>query len=476
MSAKRALIVDDSRSARVILGRMLETHGLVVDTVESGEQALDYLRSAHPDVVFMDHLMPGMDGFEATRAIKANERTADIPVMMYTSQDGEIYLQQARKIGAKGVLSKTLKTGDVSRALYDLHLLADRREATGKLEQLPRPIAAPAANAAVADVPPTKPPPPVPPTAVADRDWRALQVLLTEKHSELQQQSQANWDAMSARLSDKLRDQIRAMQAVAPAVGEEEKGRGWFAAALVMVALLPTAVMGWLFWQAMNDNRAQLQESTARLAMVVTEQQTQIEQLRAELRRRDELSPGPSADTSEAPIVVAYGEVALAGARVDRLRALVGRLQSEGFRGKVVVTSHIGDFCLTGNPTTGYSLAQATLSARRCDLIGNPFEDTQSSNAAPAQSQAFAQWVAAVNAAPNGNVRIEVQAQGRRPSVAYPAQSDRLTAGEWNEVASRNNRVEFAVVAQPASEKSSVKMPEQSERPSSAGPTAPVSG
>ncbi|HTE42194.1 MAG TPA: response regulator, partial [Steroidobacteraceae bacterium] len=291
MSAKRALIVDDSRSARVILSRMLETHGLEVDTVESGEQALDYLRSAHPDVVFMDHLMPGMDGFEAVRAIKADRRIADIPVMMYTSQDGEIYLQQARKLGANGVLSKTLKPSDVSRALYELHLLADRREATGTLEQIPRAPLPPAANVSihVAPPPPKAPPPPVTPTAVADRDWRALQVLLTEKHAELQQQSQANWDAMAARLSDRLREQIRSTHVMPPA--EEAGGRGWFAAALVIVALLPTAVIGWLFWRALDDNRAQLQDSTARLAMVVTEQQTQIEQLRAELRKREDMSP-----------------------------------------------------------------------------------------------------------------------------------------------------------------------------------------
>ena len=113
--SKRALIVDDSRSARVILSRMLEGYGLQVDASESAEHALEFLRQARPDVIFMDHLMPGMDGFQAIQAIKGNPDTATIPVVMYTSQEGELYVSQARALGAVGVLPKTVKHADVSR-------------------------------------------------------------------------------------------------------------------------------------------------------------------------------------------------------------------------------------------------------------------------------------------------------------------------------------------------------------------------
>ena len=84
MSAKRALVVDDSKSARVVLSRMLEKYGIAVDTADSAESALDYLERERPDVVFMDHLMPGMDGLQAVKIIKANPATATIPIMMYT--------------------------------------------------------------------------------------------------------------------------------------------------------------------------------------------------------------------------------------------------------------------------------------------------------------------------------------------------------------------------------------------------------
>ena len=63
MSSKRALVVDDSKSARAFLARILERHEIEVDAAESAEAAIEYLTRNKPDVIFMDHLMPGMDFF-----------------------------------------------------------------------------------------------------------------------------------------------------------------------------------------------------------------------------------------------------------------------------------------------------------------------------------------------------------------------------------------------------------------------------
>src|ERR1700758_2527531 len=147
MGAKRALIVDDAKAARLFLARVLENYDIDVDSAENAEAAIDYLGSNRPDVIFMDHLMPGMDGFQAVQAIKNNPLTATIPIMMYTSQEGELYLGQARALGAVGVLPKQIKPTDVSKVLYQLHLLADRRsEFQGSFRALNVPAAgAPAA-------------------------------------------------------------------------------------------------------------------------------------------------------------------------------------------------------------------------------------------------------------------------------------------------------------------------------------------
>jgi len=91
MAIKRALVVDDSRSARLALRRLLEKQSLAVSEAESGEIALDMPQSAAVDVVFMDHTMPGMEGLEAVAAIKAHPATAAIPVMMYTTGQGEFF-------------------------------------------------------------------------------------------------------------------------------------------------------------------------------------------------------------------------------------------------------------------------------------------------------------------------------------------------------------------------------------------------
>jgi CheY-like chemotaxis protein len=129
MGATRALIVDDSKSARVFLARALEKYDIDVDNAESAEAAIEYLSHNHPDVIFLDHLMPGMDGLQAVQAIKNDPRTATIPIMMYTSQEGELFLGQARALGAVGVLPKQIRPTDVSKVLYQLHLVPDRRTA-----------------------------------------------------------------------------------------------------------------------------------------------------------------------------------------------------------------------------------------------------------------------------------------------------------------------------------------------------------
>ncbi|VAW75665.1 hypothetical protein MNBD_GAMMA14-598, partial [hydrothermal vent metagenome] len=132
---KRALVVDDSKSARLVLRRMLEKYGLIVDTVESAPEALEFLISNRPDAIFMDHMMPGMDGFEAVRAIKDNPQTATIPVMMYTSKGGDLYIGQARALGAVGVLPKTVAPAELFESLKRIGLINERRSSDDSDQQ-----------------------------------------------------------------------------------------------------------------------------------------------------------------------------------------------------------------------------------------------------------------------------------------------------------------------------------------------------
>src|SRR6202046_106790 len=197
MGQKRALVVDDSKSAPVILSRMLEEYDIGVDIAESAEQAIEYLKHDRPDAIFMDHLMPGMDGLQAVQTIKSNPQTAMIPIMMYTSQEGGLYVGQARALGAMGVLPKQVRPVDVSKVLYELHLLPDRRD-------MAEPALAPVelVGGKPVEVLPTKRVPPA-----ASTDWgRRVETVVKEQPVALRRFIVASLDSFASRIVSDVRD------------------------------------------------------------------------------------------------------------------------------------------------------------------------------------------------------------------------------------------------------------------------------
>ncbi|MBI4514533.1 MAG: response regulator [Deltaproteobacteria bacterium] len=125
MSSKRALVVDDSKSVLIMLRRMLEQNRLAVDTAESAEEALRYLQNKKPDLILMDHILPGMNGLDATKAIADNPATASIPVIIHSSKDGEQFVKQAQSYGAACILAKPAKPDSLTRVLQSLKLIPD---------------------------------------------------------------------------------------------------------------------------------------------------------------------------------------------------------------------------------------------------------------------------------------------------------------------------------------------------------------
>jgi CheY-like chemotaxis protein len=475
-TGKRALIVDDSRSARVILSRMLEQHGMAVDTAESAEQALEYLHQQRPDVIFMDHLMPGMDGFQAVQAIKADPQTATIPLMMYTSQEGELYVSQARALGAVGVLPKTVRPVDVSRVLYQLHLLPDRRQDRSALfeERAARAAAAAAAASGGGTPAPAESPAhavggePVDLTATGAGTWAVPTAALTEMQGRMQQSvSQlvrdqlaeqrrfmlATFEAFARRMSSEIKDGVaKAAPPPAEPVLPPPPPTPWWPMVLTgLLAVVPAAILGFLYWQSQQaqaglardlaaaEARAASAEATSRMALssLPTGGPAGLNSLGAQ-------SPGATGGGPVAVEYVPYGEAPLANARLERLRTVAETLQDQQFRGRIVVESFIGDFCLSGNATEGFTVAEAALPTQKCDLVGNPYEDALSP--AQRQSVAFANFALILAQRTAGAITVETVTAGRRNPVEYPEQREGSTAGEWNAVAAQNNRVEFHVV------------------------------
>lgn len=104
--SKTALVVDDSKSARFAIRKFLEGFNYKVDTAESAYDAYKQLAYALPEVIFLDHIMPGVDGFEALRVIKSDPLTAAVPVVICSSNEGEDFVRQAKARGASDVLQK----------------------------------------------------------------------------------------------------------------------------------------------------------------------------------------------------------------------------------------------------------------------------------------------------------------------------------------------------------------------------------
>jgi hypothetical protein len=145
---------------------------------------------------------------------------------------------------------------------------------------------------------------------------------------------------------------------------------------------------------------------------------------------------------------VPYGEIPFDRSRLEVLREYLSKLEAQGFRGAVRITSAAGLFCLSGNATDGYMPAAAALQVSKCDLVGNPFDE--SLTAQQRQSVDFANLIASVRQRTSGAISVTIENSGSsRPAAPYPQRNEVLTAGEWNRAAAFNNRVEFA--AEPAS-------------------------
>ena len=126
--ARNALLVDDSKSARFVLGKLLQQHDFSVEMAASAEDALEFLKTHRPDAVFMDHMMKGMDGLVATSLIKKNPATAHIPVVMCTSNDGEEYRAEAKSYGALGTLVKPPSDEKLEEILIAINKAIDNNQ------------------------------------------------------------------------------------------------------------------------------------------------------------------------------------------------------------------------------------------------------------------------------------------------------------------------------------------------------------
>ena len=120
MSIRNVLIVDDSKTELMYLSDMLKKAGFAVTTAENAEDAQRKLDQGKPDLILMDVVMPGQNGFQLTRAISRDPRFTDVPIIMCTSKNQETDRVWGMRQGAKAYLTKPVNEGALIKLVKEL--------------------------------------------------------------------------------------------------------------------------------------------------------------------------------------------------------------------------------------------------------------------------------------------------------------------------------------------------------------------
>ncbi|MFA5081999.1 MAG: response regulator [Hydrogenophilaceae bacterium] len=113
MSIKKVLVVDDSPTERFYLVDILRKHGFDTETAENGDEGIAKAKAMLPDLILMDVVMPGINGFQVTRMLSRDEATKAIPVIICTSKGQETDRVWGMRQGAVAYLVKPIAANDL---------------------------------------------------------------------------------------------------------------------------------------------------------------------------------------------------------------------------------------------------------------------------------------------------------------------------------------------------------------------------
>ncbi len=430
--AKSALVVDDSRVALAALSRMLKDHGLTVETAESGSEAIDYLRmNLYPSVIFLDHMMPGMDGFETLRALKGDPRTNKVPVVMYTSTEGESYMGQALAAGAVDVLRKPIDPVELLRILRRFKPQPEQEatlRATPPKETRTR---APTASDIVTLV--------QPPATRGPTSGRRMPVIDLGREPNV---VRGEPDAAAPMVRESLSPQ----QAPSPEM------TSWLIRGLYALLFLLPAIWYFMQYRQADETRIELLQENAKLKSDVQHAAgaDESDRLKAALTAQERVAHQQARALAKTIAWALnlhgqydFDQLPLGDETLSRMRELMARLAAADFRGQVRIDAHVGEFCLVRDEQGAYRVPPRNLPFSRCEVVTHSPEYAMLLGRR--QSTDFARFLA--EAAPGDKIQIEVVSLGKsRPLAPYPDRIMVQTAGEWNQVARLNNRIEIAIL------------------------------
>ena len=478
-TSPRALVVDDSKTAQLRLKKMLQRFDIEIDMVKSAEDAFSYLRYEKPAIIFMDHHMEGMDGLDALRMIKENPQTAMIPVVMYTSESGDVYIGQARALGALDILSKeVIGHENLEEVLSKLNVRAktdDEQHSNAEHSSTSSATAHESAmhdsSNSVAELTAG-----VDLSAADDKTIRALMHQLEdtrtqlshklERHSEVVSEHLAeNTRFLSRRISDNyasLRKQLSQSQALeleeidsqASIATDELAGVNQVASnqfslmkTLFAITLLGLFALGILIWQALSQLSQQRDSLDMLMSLYAEAPASSI----ATSVARDTVEPLSQNQIDMMGLLDAFSwamnntmamrfdEEPFNQERLLSLQTLVFQLDNAGYRGIIDLDIHLGDFCMEQRDDGTVALAADDTPASDCFFTRQNDPEPELDDIITLPYLQFEQ-----TAEPLAQGRISLV-----PSVspyenaqqAYPQDLEGVTAGEWNRIALKNHQV-----------------------------------
>jgi len=388
-----------------------------------------------------------MDGLQVVTALKSNPRTATIPVMMYTTKEGDVYVSQARALGALGVIPKTVQPGALFNMLLTLGLVTERRtepEAEPFAQLLPDP-------ADHSD-----------PEADEVALGASVQALVTrtleEQHVKLRSDIQNSQRDFARRVAHEVHQEQQLDQQIEVIDSEPPKQtpsqRPWLWAAAALIIIVPSSLSVWISSRITNgadQTQAQLTtlvDSINELTAITSVQNqheitTDVQAQNAPMRLIPALEWALNQQNNFPHEVTPFDTK-----RALQLEQLMQHLASVGFKGTVRIESHLGDFCLVEDDYGQLHTPAPTLPVSECQRFGHRLDGFSSAN--DRQSVEFSNLLSSSPLFAQPDISVELIGFDRAASTAqftYP--NDARTADEWNSVASLNNRVVYHITERP---------------------------
>lgn len=120
MAIKHVLIVDDSKTEQMFMSGLLQKNGMTVSVADNADAALAFLEKNKPDLILMDVIMPGKNGFQLTRQISKDPKFANVPIIICTSKNQETDMVWGIRQGARAYVTKPIDPKELLQKISEL--------------------------------------------------------------------------------------------------------------------------------------------------------------------------------------------------------------------------------------------------------------------------------------------------------------------------------------------------------------------